>query len=318
MAKEVIISNSKLNSQGFRVITQGIDITQYQRNPILLWQHNRPWRGTTDEVLPIGKMENLRIDGDNLIGTPVFDENDDFAKKIKAKFESGFLKMVSAGLDVVESSDDPSVILQGQRRSTVTKSKLFEVSIVDIGANDDAIALYKDGKMLKLSAGEGADILPEIEFINPLNNIEMKSIALKLGLPETATEAEILAKVGTLQLAAQDAEKLQKEVETQREKAIESEVDNAVKLKKITAEKKAHFVTLGKTAGLDSLTATLECMTPALKPTDVIAPGTSLASTGGYKKLSDVPDDKRIELRRDDLDTYKALYKAEYGIEFNS
>jgi hypothetical protein len=142
-----------------------------------------------------------------------------------------------------------------------------------------------------------------------------ETIALKLGLPETATEAEILAKVGTLQLAAQDAEKLQKEVEKQREQAVESEVDAAVKLKKITAEKRAHFVTLGKTAGIETLRATLECITPAVKPNDLIAPGATLASTGDYKKLSDVPDDKRIELRRDDPDTYNRLYKAEYGIE---
>lgn len=92
MAKEVVISNSRLNSYGFRVLTEGIDTTQYARNPILLWMHNRPFRGTTDEVLPIGKVENLRIDGDNLIGTPVFDEKDEFAQKIKAKWESGILK----------------------------------------------------------------------------------------------------------------------------------------------------------------------------------------------------------------------------------
>ena len=127
MAKEVIISNSSLNSRGFRVLTSGIDITQYMRNPILLWAHSRPFRGTKDEVLPIGRMENLRIEGDNLIGTPVFDEKDEFAVKIKDKWDNGFLKMASAGLDLIELSDDPTVIVQGQRRSTVTKSKLSEV-----------------------------------------------------------------------------------------------------------------------------------------------------------------------------------------------
>ena len=148
--KEVVISNSKLNSYGFRVLTEGIDTTQYARNPILLWMHNRPFRGTTDEVLPIGRIENLRIDDDNLIGTPIFDEQDEFAQRIAAKWDAGILKMASAGLEVVELSDDPSMLVQGQRRSTVTKSKLTEVSIVDIGANDDALALYKDGKTLSL------------------------------------------------------------------------------------------------------------------------------------------------------------------------
>ncbi|KAA6331633.1 hypothetical protein EZS27_019783 [termite gut metagenome] len=127
-SKEVVISNSSLNSHGFRVLTSGIDTVQFKRNPILLWMHSRAWRGTTDEVLPIGRIEDLRIEGDNLIGTPVFDEKDEFALKIKQKFENGFLKMVSPGLDPVETSDDPLHILQGQRRATVTKSKLIEVS----------------------------------------------------------------------------------------------------------------------------------------------------------------------------------------------
>src|SRR5690554_6443663 len=133
--KEVIISNSKLNSYGGRVLTSGISIEQYSRNPILLWMHNRPFRGTNDEVLPIGHRKNLRVDGDNLIGTPVFDDVDDFSKKIKAKWEAGTLKMVSAGIEVIELSDDAICILPGQRRQTVTKSKVIEVSIVDIGAN---------------------------------------------------------------------------------------------------------------------------------------------------------------------------------------
>jgi hypothetical protein len=321
MAKEVVISNSKLNSYGFRVLTGGVDTTQFARNPILLWQHNRPWRGTTDEILPIGRVENLRVDGDNLIGTPVFDTGDDFAKKIKAKFDSGFLKMVSAGLEVIELSDDPAVLVQGQRRSTVTKSKLTEVSIVDIGANDDALVLYKDGKMVNLSTGADSLIVPEIVLKNNLNNQknenEMKTIALKLGLPETATEVEILAKIGALQLSAQNAETLQKEVETQREKAIEGEVDSAIKLKRITADKREHFIALGKSSGIDSLKTTLELMTPAVKPTDVIIAGATGGQSGqsDYKTFAEIPSDKRLELRKDDPEKYKALFKADYGFD---
>jgi len=51
---------------------------------------------------------------------------------------------------------------------------------------------------------------------------------------------------------------------------------------------------------------------------DVIKPGATAgaaAATGEYKKLSDVPEDKRIELRSEDPETYRVLYKAEYGVE---
>jgi hypothetical protein len=313
MAKKVVISNSKLNSLKFRVLTSGIDITQYLQNPVLLWMHNR-------SILPIGRVENIHIDGDNLVGTPVFDELDDFAKQIKTKWDNNFLRMVSAGLDPIELSGEERFILPGQKKQTVVKSKLIEVSIVDIGANDDALAFYRDEKKIELSSEAGSLIIPEIVLQNNLNNQknedEMKTVALKLGLPETATEAEILSKIGSLQLSAQSAETLQKEVEKQRDKAIEGEVESAIKLKRITADKKDHFIALGKSVGIDSLKATLELMSPAVKPTDVIVPGASGQSgQTEYKKLSEVPDDKRIELRKENPETYKALYKAEYGIE---
>ena len=310
MAKEVIISNSKLNSKGFRVLTTGIDTTQYLRNPVLLWQHNRPWRGTTDEILPIGKIENLRIDGDNLIGTPVFDESDEFAKQIKSKWDGGFLKMVSMGADVIETSDDALYILQGQRRATVTKCKLIEVSIVDIGANDDAIVLYKSGN-IRLNSHENDALIPEIK--TNFNNNEMKIIALKLGLPEAATEAEILTKIGTLQATAAQAENLQKQVDEQLTKAIEGAVDSAIKLKKITADKREHFVKLGKTSGIEVLTSTLEMLNPAAKPTDVI--NLSKVAETTDKKFSELSPEERIELRTENFEAYAKLYKAEYGID---
>jgi hypothetical protein len=314
MAKEVVISNSSLNSHSFRILTSGIDIRQYMRNPVLLWMHARAWRGVTDEVLPIGRMENLRVEGDNLIGTPVFDEKDEFAKKIQGKFTSGFLKMVSPGLDIIETSDDPAYILQGQRRSTVTKSKLIEVSIADIGANDDALVLYKDGKLLNLAAGADALPVPEIRLKSNLNNNQMKTIALKLGLPEGASEDEILARIGSLQTDAAGAITLKKELDTQKEKTIGIQVDDAIKQKKITADKREHFMMLGKTAGIESLKTTLELISPAVKPTDVIrTTGAGISGVGEYKKLSEVPDEERTRLRKDDRASYIALYKAEYG-----
>lgn len=311
--KEVVISNSKLNAYGFRVLTEGIDTTQYARNPILLWMHNRPFRGTTDEVLPIGRMENLRIDGDNLIGTPIFDEQDEFAQRIAAKWDAGILKMASAGLEVIELSDDPSMLVQGQRRSTVTKSKLTEVSIVDIGANDDALALYKDGKTITLSAGDSQ----ELDFMNintnPKTKAQMKKIALQLGLPENATEQEIAVAIAQLQKDASETVQLRKNAEQAAEKAIETAVDEAIKLRKITADKKGHFVAIGKKVGLESLNETLQLMQPAARPTDAIHQET--LNAGEYTKLSDVPVDKLETLRKDNFAEYAKLYKAEYGID---
>ena len=156
--KEVIISTEAVNSYGSRVLTDGIDLSQYERNPVLLWMHRRSWE---PGAMPIGKVENLRIEDGKLIGTPVFDQNDDFAKRIESKWENGYLRMASAGLEPIETTPDPALVLPGQTRETVSRSKLVEVSIVDIGGNDEALQLYgQEGKLLKLAAGEDSPGLP--------------------------------------------------------------------------------------------------------------------------------------------------------------
>lgn len=309
---KVVISNSRVNSYGSRVLTEGIDLTQYKRNPILLWMHNRPWRGTKDEVLPLGRVEDIIVDGDNLLGTVVFDETDEFSRSIKAKWDAGTLKMVSPGLDVVEMSDSAEYILPGQRRATVTKSKLVEVSIVDLGANDDALALYKDGKIINLSEGN-EHFIPELVCNLNIDN-NMKTIALKLGLPEVATEQEILQKISELQGTAGRVGELELAVQEQKNNAIVLAVEAAIQAKKITADKKEHFVTLGKTAGIELLNKTLDSIHPASKPTDFIGSGGDSKKVE-YKKLSDVPTDKLEAMRSEDKEQYMALFKAEYGYE---
>lgn len=319
MAKEVIISTSRLNCYGFRVLTEGIDTDQYSKNPVLLWMHNRPMRGTVDEVLPIGRMENLRVEGDKLIGTPVFDMSDPFAKKIADKWEQGILKMASAGLAVLEESNAPEHIVEGQRFSTVTRSKLVEVSIVDIGANDDALALYRDDKLVDLKeeseitktlaallAEATNDVQPNKSSIMPL-----KDIALKLGLPDNATQEQIVAAIGGLQ---EENKTLKAEKEAAGVKSIELAVDQAVSAGKITADKKQHFVELGKKAGLESLTETLKLMSGPVRPTDVLHQTTPVGDEG-YKKLREVPVSELAKLRKEQPMEYRKLYKAEYGVE---
>ena len=39
--KEAIISTERVNSYGSRVKTDGIDYSQYEKNPILLFMHRR-------------------------------------------------------------------------------------------------------------------------------------------------------------------------------------------------------------------------------------------------------------------------------------
>lgn len=324
MAKEVIISTSGLNCYGGRVLTSGIDLTQFQKNPLLLWMHRRSF---DRDAMPIGLIDNLRTDGDRLIGTPVFDQNDEFAKKIESKWENGFLRMASAGIEIIETSDAPEHLLQGQTRRTITRCRLEEVSIVDMGGNDEALQLYdRSGKVLKLAAGEDNDALPLLapekkddpsgtapdgkdnNQTNKSTQSMNKEILQLLGLSETATEQEA---VGALRLLKEKADK----VETLQLASITAVVDGAIAEKRITADKKEHFVNIGKAAGIDSLRTTLSLMQPVRKPTEVIrqtdAPRDDEPKT--YAKLSDVPADQLEKLREERPQDYERLYKAEYG-----
>ena len=113
-----------------------------------------------------------------MTGELVFDEATDLSRQLKKQWEFGSVKTVSANFQILEMSDDKQLLAEGQQRPTVTKSKLIEVSVVDIGGNDDAIVLTHEGKAISLSAGQNAidGVLPLLDNVSktPLKNKEME------------------------------------------------------------------------------------------------------------------------------------------------
>ncbi len=181
MAKTFVLTDNSLNTHGWRVLTDGIDLSVFEKNPIMLFNHNRTWRGSQDEVLPIGHWENIRRDGDKLLADAVFD-NDDFSKKIEDKVGSGTLRMASIGIWPLEFSEDKKYIVPGQRYATVIKCKLKEASIVDIGANHNALALYDtDDNLMEMSAADFP--IKKIKIKNDMNFIN-RILKLKDGADE--------------------------------------------------------------------------------------------------------------------------------------
>ena len=308
MKKRVRITNDSLNSFGARVLTSGMDIGQYQRNPVLLYNHQR------GDV--IGLVKDLRVEKDEITGELVFDQATELSIRCKKQFEFGSLRMVSVGIDIRETSADPLLLVEGQTRPTITKSKLIEVSVVDVGANDDAIVLHKDGERVTLGK-DGECALPLLN-INQSNQqqMEQKQIALLLGLPETADEAAIKAAISELKASKEEVNTLKKEKETLELARITTLVDTAISEKRITPEKKDHFLGIGKKVGAEALQETFASMSPQMKLSQVIGHhGGAPTQTAQYKKLSDVPEDKLMQLRENEPEKYRALYRAEYGME---
>lgn len=314
MSKEAIISSSRLNCYGTRVLTEGGDLEQYRKNPTLLYMHRRGSRND----MPIGIIENLRVEGDFIYGTPKFDTDTEEEKIIAAKWERGTLRMLSAGIEILEWSEDPQYLVQGQTRPTIVKWKLEEVSVVDIGANDDALQLaqlYKDGKPLTLAMGEENEHLPllntntavsmedgEAEKIQTnKTTFQMNKILLKLGLPTNATEDAVV----------QQIEALMNENKQLRLAAINDAVAAAIAEHRITEAQKAHFVNLGEKVGIEELRNTLSCFQLVTKPTDVIRQRTEHAEL----KWENCTPEQLEKLRNENRQEYCKLYKEHYGIE---
>lgn len=310
MGKRVRISNDSLNSYGSRVLTSGMDVSQYNRNPVLLYMHER---GNV-----VGYVKDLKVENNEVTGELMFDCASELSQRCKKQFEFGSLRMVSAGLEILEMSEDKDLLVVGQTRPTITKSKLFEVSVADVGANDDALVLHKDGKRITLGR-DGDCPLPLLNNNNKqkkTEEMENKTIALNLGLPETATEAEISAKIAELNAVKEQNASLLQEKEKLTLARINSLVEQAIADKRIELNNKDQFVELGKKIGTEELEKTLRVLHPALRLSAVL--GHQGGATDGdhkFAKLSDVPAEQIATLRSENPEEYKRLYKSEYGID---
>ncbi len=236
-SKRFVISDESVNRDGFWVKTSGIDLKQYEKNPIMLFMHIRAIGGKEDIILALGTMTDLKVNKKNqLTGVPYFDDEDDFAMKVYRKVENGTYRMTSAGLAPKEVRDDEAHLKDGA--PCLSKSELREVSIVDIGSNSNALSvtLYDEitNELITLNADNKQTLFKNLKT-NTMSKetIELSKVADMLGL--TAGNVNLSAitdKITKLNTEAQnvvelkaDKEKLTKEVAKLKAEAAEKEID---------------------------------------------------------------------------------------------
>ena len=320
MNERIRISDETLNCYRTWVKTDGVILEQFQKNPVMLWMH---WRGVI-----IGLIKNIKVENGEITGEPYFDEVREESKMAKQQWEKGSLRMGSPNFEVIETSDDPALLKEGQTRPTITKCKLVEFSMVDIGGNDNNIRLTYSGEELKLSDGEDCAVLPLLKDPNvKLNNNnemnqELMSIALMLGMSADSTLADVQKQVNVLLEHKKTNDDLRNEIKTLEDRlegiqlsGITAMVDEAVKAGKFTADKKDHFVELGKKVGSESLKLTLDSMSPSMKPSALIDKSPAPVSEKQYKSWGEVPEEDLKLLRKENPELYKKLYKAEFGCD---
>lgn len=234
--KRIILSDSSLNRYGYRVLTEGLNIEAFKKNPIMLYMHFRdegtPYWG---ESKAIGHWEDIQINGDELSAIPVFDKVDDLSKTVAAKYEAGTYNAASIGFRIIATSANKELLVPGQTRETVTESELMEVSIVDVPGNSNAVRLYDQTTSVLLAAGMDTKSVPALSIPLKQKAMNFKSSWLSF-LSLLSIEKE---KAETTELSSENVEQIHTEMtrlKTENDTLVQAKTDIDGKLSAAATE----------------------------------------------------------------------------------
>ncbi len=234
--------STQVSEDGLVVENAGLDASEFLQNPVCLFEHEH-------DCPSVGRWSNLRVEGSKYIASLTFDDSDPFALDLKRKYESGFMTACSKSFVVDECE---LIDVDGRIALKVTKWRLKEISLVNVGANakslkvNHSLKAYKKGDLVKQTYQ--VTEYPETTNVNTTspvvevsdnqnsNPIKMKKVFLALGISESATEEQAESALNKLLSEKSD---LQKQFDDYKAKVQAEKVDNliseGIKSKKITA-----------------------------------------------------------------------------------
>ena len=304
------------NCYGFSIANNGIDLAQFAKNPVMLSDH---WNNTNYVV---GRWENIRISGSQLLADAVFDMEDENGKMLSGKVERGFLKACSMGIGFV--SVDMAYVGDVY---ILTKCVLKEASIVAVPANANAVVLYDLTTNKLLTA---TDLQLQLSGLNthtqtPIINMKQfllsaaALVALSLSKqPETQEELDgsitklkgdlEAAKAAQLQATATHQAALQAakdELATLKTSLSKELLDTAIAEGKITADERKDYEALG----LAFATAQLAKIPAKVTLGGGTAAGGSVTGAAGAEPKT---FDELMKLSDADKDAFKAANPIKY------
>lgn len=141
--KRIVFSTNTPNDQGFRIPNDVLDFTRYNKNPVLLSQHN--W-----ESLPLGQMTNIDYNDGEWTGVPVFHRLTEESRVADDLWQAGILKACSIGgfkeLKTTgkmtrdkDGNQTPEIWTDKDGLGQATNFEIYEISMVSIPSNMDAV-----------------------------------------------------------------------------------------------------------------------------------------------------------------------------------
>lgn len=127
-----IAATEGIKGDGIDLRMTGARLERFLANPVVGYNHNYYSR----DHLPIGRGQNTRVQGDTLRIDVVFDQTDEFAQRVEAKYRAGFLSAVSIGFNVWAWEDGKGSYWLG---GVAQEWELTELSCVPIPMDPNAV-----------------------------------------------------------------------------------------------------------------------------------------------------------------------------------
>lgn len=118
-----VLATEGLKADGIDLRMANLDLARYRANPVIQPAHD--WR-----AWPIGRGENIEVDGDRLMADAVFDLEDDVGAEVDRKYRRQFLNAVSVGFDLDGLDEETGI---------PDRWELLEFSAVTIPLDGDAL-----------------------------------------------------------------------------------------------------------------------------------------------------------------------------------
>ncbi|WUI00214.1 hypothetical protein OHR68_43230 [Spirillospora sp. NBC_00431] len=132
-----VLATQGRKADGLDLQMSSLDLERYRANPVLGYGHAYWGR----DGLPIGRVEDPRVDDGRLLGGLVFDRDDDFAATVERKIRNRFINAVSVGFDAHDIDDG----------GVPARWELFETSVVPLPLDPDAVSDDGRGDELALA-----------------------------------------------------------------------------------------------------------------------------------------------------------------------
>jgi HK97 family phage prohead protease len=196
--RPVLVSTDDVDRMGDIVEPDGVDLSNYRKNPVVLWAHDH-------YAPPIGSSMWIRRQEHGLLAKIRW-ASTEFAQQIKLLYDEGHLRAWSIGFLVKEWEPIVAKDKDGQERTTgyrYTKSELLEYSAVPVPANPEALSQALDqglavGKALREqlvpSPAASAATIPATSTITvtTFTKDRLESQAAQMTIDEQATKIAAL------------------------------------------------------------------------------------------------------------------------------